>query len=367
MSKKKGYYLYSQCSESLGVMKKIHMQINELNKFYDVTPIEIEVIDRNIVERIIGLFPTASIKRKYEETLESIVDPQFIYVRRMLADREYLLFLRELRNRFPDVKILIELYTYPYDKDEFAKWNAWPFYLKELIYRNKQKKYIDRFVEKTEGNIFGVPTVHYANGIDVKSLPLVGGEFKENQINLMGVAYMQRHHGYERVILGLADYYAIDHTTKVTLDLVGDGPEKDGYIQLVNKYGLQEYVTFYPNTSGEELEKIYNKCDIGIASLGMYKLNLYKNNSVLKTREYLAKGMLMLLGCEIDVIDDTYKYAVSFPNDDSPIDISKVVEFYNGIYNEYGDKRVVAEYIRDFAMKTVDNSVVMKNVIEYIG
>lgn len=369
MSMLKGYYLHSQSRQSLGVAKKIDMQIKEFSKYCSIDEIEISVIDRNLIQRILGLFPTASIKRNYDAALEKIKEPSFIYIRRMVADRQYLQFLKRLRANYPNCKILIELYTYPYDKDEFAKWNSWPFYLKELIYRNRQKKYIDRFVTLTDDKyIFGAPTIKIMNGIDVNAIKTVGGEFVKDRISLIGVAYMQRHHGYERIIEGLRNYYSSSNPkTEVSLTLVGDGPEKALYQKLVDDYGLEKHVTFYPNTSGAELDELYDKADIGVASLGMYKLGLYGKSSVLKSREYLAKGMLMLLGCPIDVIDDDYKYAFMAPNDDTPINISGLVDFYNAVCEKHPSKEECAEIIRGFAIKTVDNSIALKPIVDYIG
>lgn len=365
---KKGYYLQSESRVSPGVSKKIDMQISELNHTFNTEEIEIRPINRNMVERLCGLFPTMSIERNYDEVLEKISDPDFVYIRRFVCDRRYLLFLKKLKDKYPKCKILIEVFTYPYDKDDFGKWNAWPFLIKEKIYRGKQKKYVDRFVTYTKDDvIFGVPTIKTINGIDVNSVKKVSGAFSEKHIGLIGVAYMQRHHGYERVIKGMGQYYAgySDLKTIVTLDLVGDGPEKAYYKQLVEEYHIEKYVTFYPSTTGDELDAIYDKNDIALSSLGLYKLGL-AGTSVLKTREYMAKGMLMLLGSVLDEIDDDYPYAISYSNDDSVIDINRLVDFYNRIYAQHNDKDELSYIIRELAYEKVDIKVAMKPIVDYI-
>lgn len=365
---KKGYYIHSQSKQSPGVAKKIDMHIKEFSKFYDIEDIDIGVQGRTLIQRIIGLLPTASIPRNYRHTLEMMDNPDFVYIRRMVCDRAYINFIKSIKAEFPDCKILIELITYPYDRDEYAKWNAWPFYIKELIYRKKLKGYVDRLITYTDDKkIFGIETIRSINGTDVSSVKMVEGEYNPNALNLIGVAYMQRHHGYERVIRGLADYYKTEQEVLVRLVLVGDGPEKASYVNMVNTLGLEKYVVFHPSTTGDALERLYDSCDIGLASLGMYKLGLYGKQSVLKSREYLSKGMLMLLGCQIDIIDDDYPYAVSFNNNSDAIDIVKVVDFYKNICRDYQSKTDLAKIIRDFAFDTVDNAVVMRPIIEYIG
>ena len=98
---KKGYYIHFQGRESIGVSKKIDMQLR--------------APDRSLVQRVFGLFPTASIARDYDEALKKLDSPDFIYVRRTVADRAYLTFWESVKERYPACKIIIEIFTYPYD------------------------------------------------------------------------------------------------------------------------------------------------------------------------------------------------------------------------------------------------------------
>lgn len=365
---KKGYYIHFQGRESIGVSKKIDMQLAEFKKHYDMTELEIKTPKRNLFQRIIGLFPTASIKRKYKEAFENIVEPDFIYVRRTVADREYVSFWKNVKLKFPNCKIIIEIFTYPYDKDDFGKWNAWPFYIKEKVYRRYLKNYIDRFVTYTNDEmIFGVKTICTTNGIDYDAVKLIEGDYQNKHLNMLGVAYMQRQHGYERVIKGLAQYYQNkDRDYKVTLQLVGDGPEKKYYEELVDQYGLRDYVEFYKTTCGNELDSMYNEADIALAAFGMYKVKVFGAIGALKTRECLAKGMPLISGSPIDVLDQEFKYAKIFPNNNSIIDINAVVDFFEHIKDKR-TKHEVAEDIRNQAEKKISMQVVMKPIIDFIN
>ena len=365
---KKGYYIHFEGRYSIGVSKKIDMQMEEFAKHYEMKELEIRTKNRTLFQRILGLFPTASITRDYEQRLRELENPSFIYVRRTVADRAYVRFWKRVKEKYPTCKLIIEIFTYPYDKDDFAKWNAWPFYIKEIIYRRELKKYVDRFVTySADREIFGVPTIRTTNGVQVENIELVRGEYQENKITLIGVAYMQRHHGYERIIEGLRSYYqSQDHKYTVELLLVGDGSEKAKYQDLVNKYQLQEYVKFYPTLSGKELDDMYDRSDIALASFGMYKLGIYEKLGALKTRECLAKGMPLITGCEIDVLGDDYKFVRNFSNDAQSVDIEEIVRFYEGIRREYADKKTVADTIRAFALRHVSMGSVMQPIIDYI-
>lgn len=365
---KKGYYIHFQGRQSIGVSKKIDMQMQEFARHYEMKEIEIETPQRSVLRRILGLWPTASILRDYKQGMTQIKDPDFLYIRRTVADKDYVRFLRNIKQRYPKCKIIIEIFTYPYDKDDFAKWNAWPFYLKERLYRPKQKKYVDRFVTYTQDKeIFGVQTIPTANGIQVEAVPVVGGQFEKGHIRMIAVAFMQRHHGYERVIEGLSDYYRTPgREYEIELSLVGDGPEKAVYQELVQRYGLQSRVHFHSTVSGKALDDLYDHSDIALTSFGMYKLGVYGKVSVLKSRECMAKGMLMLSGCEIDVLDDQYPFVKCFPNDKSAVNMEEVVAFYRNITEQYSDKEKLAAQIRTIAKEKVSMEAVMKPIVDYI-
>ena len=364
---KKGYYIHFQGRSSIGVSKKIDMQMEEFSRYFEIKELEVPTPVRPLIQRLFGLFPTASIARDYKETFKELDNPDFIYVRRTVADRKYVKFWKKVKEKYPDCKIIIEIFTYPYDKDDFAKWNAWSFYIKELIYRRNLKKYVDRFVTYTDDKeIFGVPTICTTNGVNVDKIEMVKGEYQENKITLIGVAYMQRQHGYERVIEGLAEYYKSKANRYVVeLLLIGDGPEKSKYQEMVQKYYLQDYVKFYPNMYSPQLDEMYDASDIALAAFGMYKVGV-KRLAALKTRECLAKGMPIITGCKIDVLDEHYKFVKNFPNNAQSIDIGEVVKFYETIKQENADKKTVASSIREFAVQNVSMKSVMRPIVDYI-
>ena len=132
---KNGYYIHFDGRQSVGVAKKIDMQMEELGHYFSIKEVDVKTVPRTFTERVVGLLPWKSISRDYAGALEELEQPDFLYVRRTVADQEYVEFWKNIKQRFPGCKIIVEIYTYPYDKDDFWKWNAWPFYFKEKIYR----------------------------------------------------------------------------------------------------------------------------------------------------------------------------------------------------------------------------------------
>lgn len=132
---------------------------------------------------------------------------------------------------------------------------------------------------------------------------------------------------------------------------------------MSNKYHLQENVIFYGEKTGRELDDIYNMCNIAIASLGMYKIG-YKTANSLKVREYMAKGLPVITGCPVDIMQTgDFKYYYEFPNNDTSIDMNELVTFFDKVYQKK-EKDIIYE-IRQYAVKYCDMVYAMKPVIDY--
>lgn len=362
----KGYYIHFDGSKTPGVNKKIKMQTEALQQYFDMEEIEITYIPKSLLWRVLRLLPFGGIERDYESCLAKLKNPDFVYIRRTLADRYYIRFLRKIKKINPECKILIEIYTYPYDKDEFSKWYVLPFYWKEKWNRRKVSDLIDRYVTVSKDDyIFGKQTLKISNGIFVDRVKPAEYTEKENgRIDMIAVAYMQKQHGYERILEGMYLYYKNGGTRPVYLHLVGDGPEKERYRQLAGTYQIDKNVIFYPTMQGDELEAVFQNKDIAVAALGLYKNGVYYESG-LKTREYLAKGIPMVTSCIVDVFEkSSFQYYCSFPNDDTPIDMSKIIDFFDDIIQE--GRSEVQKKIRQFAKENVDMEKVMKPVIEYL-
>ena len=147
---------------------------------------------------------------------------------------------------------------------------------------------------------------------------------------------------------------------------MGDGPEKKRYTDMVKKYNLEAHVVFYGAKYGEELDKIYDIADAGLAAFGSYKESVDKLCTI-KVREYIAKGLPVVLGCEDNLfLGEAKRFGLVLPNDSSAIDISKVLNFLDSIYSDK-PRTEVNNGIVELAKRTVDNEVTLRPVIEYIN
>ena len=367
-TEKRGYYIYCENYGSDGVKKKMQMQVDALSESVNISLIRIEDIKVYFLVRIINLLPWRSFPREYYKTLEKMDNPDFVYIRRMFLDRDFLRFMQAIKEKWNDCRIIIEIPVYPYKKDMLRNIYTVFQYVKELLFRNQYKKYVNRFVTySNDEEICGVKTIRTMNGVNVDSIRVNCGDgvYDSHSVTLIAVATFIAHHGYERIIEGLNKYYKSGGKRQFTIHLVGDGPERKRYEKLVSKYKLNMYVFFHGYKSGEELGKLYDTADAGLVSFGSYKENVERLCTI-KTREYLAKGLPVILGGMDDLFENgNSEYALCLPNNPSPVDFEEIGEFLDSIYLDSSKKEVI-DYIRAFAKNNVDNSVTLKPIVEYI-
>ncbi len=196
-------------------------------------------------------------------------------------------------------------------------------------------------------------TILGGNGIDVSSIELRKDEKDKpaNLITLIGVAALEEWHGYDRVIQGISDYYKNNTVQKININfiIVGSGGAETRLKAMVRDLDVSQYVSFKGTLHGIALTEAFNQADVAIASLGLHRIGLYKA-SVLKSREYLARGFPILVSSEDPDIPATLEFVYKSKGDDSAIDIENLI----GWYDSYAKKGSTAESIREYAAQNVD-------------
>jgi len=231
-------------------------------------------------------------------------------------------------------------------------------------------RYIDRIAVLTdEKKIFGVDAIKIKNGYDFKVSP-VKIEKKPDKVCIAAVALFAFWHGYERLITGMHEYYESGGTLNYHIHFVGDGPEIETYKGLTNRFQLENRITFHGMRDDLYLEELYAGCQFGCCSLGAYKKGL-TITSELKSREYLAAGLPMIKGCNLDIDgeESLRPYIISFPNDASSIDLFAVEKMYSNLYgnrsvDEINDMRF---QIWETASRLLGMGQAMNRVIDYIN
>ena len=268
-----------------------------------------------------------------------------VYIRYPYSDFLFIILLSYLKKN--GCKIVIEVPTYPYNKNHDGNLYSKLRLLCDSIFSLFLKFFVGRIVTYSDDKrIFGIETINTINGVDFSKIKIVN-RTRENSniINLIAVAHLYACHGYDRIIKGISEYNKGHHKIKVNFNIVGNGEEFDNLEHLIHEYKVEDSVKLLGFQTGSKLDEIYDNSDIAINSLAIHRIGL-TTESTLKAKEYCAKGLPIISSYDIDSLSLEYnaKFVYKVPLDDSPINISSIVEFYKNVssiqnYNEEIRKR----------------------------
>jgi len=360
-----GYYITASSSAIAsnldGVGKKVKTQIDNFNSF------NISIKYFHLYNKISLL---SKLKRKFLSSYYNYQLPgdfytcNFFYIRKFMFTRSFIGLLKNIRKK-TNAKILLELPTYPYDSEIPSGINYKLTLLQDKILRKKIYKYIDRIVTYSlDDEIFKVKTIKINNGINCSQIPVRSYNLKNNSLKLIAVANFSKWHGYDRLIHGLYNYYQNNPKNIVNIYFAGEGDDLPFYKQLTEQYGLSEYVFFEGFVSGSQLDSFFENADIGLCSIGCHRKNIFLS-SELKSREYLTRGIPMVSSTKIDVLPEGFPYCHYVSEDDSPIDIQSIINFYNNLTSKYPNNDISSK-IRQFAIENCDISKTMLPVVNYL-
>lgn len=369
-----GVYIaaYDLTNTSNGVAKKINSQI----KCFEDQGIHMQVLDINVLHNYSQQYKLRTFLSdalvypfRFDQILQYACDTidftkiDFIYIRKGWLDRAQITLLRRIKAQKPNLKIIMEIPTYPYDKEAWGrrKLLAVP---RDKHARTQLHTVVDRIVTYSpDDKIFDIPTIRISNGVDYASVQLKSHQ-AHTGIHLIAVALFAEWHGYDRLLQGLAENRALAEKENIVFHLVGDGLSLKSYQDIVERTGISKHVVFHGRLSGKALYDIYNVSDIGIDALGRHRSGVFYN-STLKGKEYCAIGLPSISGVETELDTIPNNFYLRVPADDSSIDISKIVEFYQNLCQN-SDPQQLASEIRRQTQKYFDFGNAFKPVIDYV-
>ncbi len=335
------FLIFHRLAPHNGISNKIICQLNafrelgmEMNLCYH--SFENSVHSRYVDEKIIkyygkGLLAKILKRTEYTSVVNYVKREKirYIYARYDHNANPFTVSLFKKLKRL-GVRIDLEIPTYPYDseyREQGLKFRAELF--ADKLFRRRLAKYIDRIITFSDYSvIFGVKTLKISNGIDFLSVKVRKPERKNDYaINLIGVADIHFWHGYDRLVSGMVNYYSDHPSRRVIFHIVGGGckRELEKIRKIAESGGITPYVIFYGPKSGEELDNLFDLADFGIASLGRHRSGITRIRT-LKTREYAARGIPFTCSEQDDDFEGM-PYVLKIPADESPADVSRIVEF----------------------------------------
>lgn len=349
---------YEKDNNSIGITKKIKGQIEAINSLgYHILTTAyladgIEIYDyetkKQLVKKEYGTksrrlqhaIRRALLLQMTKEWLkEENVKVDGIYIRYLYFDSLMLNLLKESYNKA--IPVVMEIHSYPCLSFQFS-WRGL-YYILDKIFQNQCTRYITAFANMSENNLpfaTGKKVVKIQNTVNLSDVGMRHpAQQADDTIQLLSVAYERPAHGFDRVIQGLHEYYAAGGKRNICVYFVGQ------YLQttheLVNKYHLEHSCKFIPPVEGEELDYYYDHSDIAIGHLANHRIGSFSGSSI-KIQEYMAKGIPFIYAWNEMTVPADYRYALKFELNDSPIDINKVISFYDSL----GDMEMVAKEMR---------------------
>lgn len=367
-----------------GVYKKIISQGKAFSKYYEVkilykenNSLCIHDLSNNIVDIFENFFSASKIEKQKLYKIRRFMDLnklntyiykyikenniKILYIRKYFLLNKGLNYMKYAKSKL-GCNIIYEMPTYPYTG--------------EILYRKKYLSYlINWYLEYKIEKIVDFITVILGEDIEFKSkkyISIMNGidasrikaknklKLQTQDINLIGVSHIDFWNGYDRVIKGLNIYYHNkENINSVYFHIVGEGSELSNLIKLVDQYGINDYVIFHGSMTGGMLDQLFDKCDIAIGSLAIHRSGLKKSSS-LKNRDYCARGIPFIIASEDGAFKD-FKYILQIDRDDTPVNINKIIEFYNANKNEN-----YIEEMRTYAKQNLSWEAVMEPIINKI-
>lgn len=364
-----------------GVNQKISAQVRNLSNYgidstvhsinkniqYDyITNNENRILIISIIEKILRIFRRLyyeyQINRNLKNLISSLDTKDIIYLRIPYPSPQFSMILQKARA----CKIIIEFQTI--EPLEYRLKGKYWYLLIDFLFGDALRKYIDAIVgvtdEITEYEITRSgdpekPHITLGNGIDVSSLPIRRiSPTSNNGIHFLCVANVSRWHGLDRILNGIASYSG---SQKVYLHIIGDGEELPNLQVLVKKLGISDNVIFHGFLTGEKLDIQFNSCHIAIGSLGLHRIGLTEA-SILKAREYCARGIPYLIACADPDFPEDFSYIHRISSDESPVDIEKIIEFTQMVCADLDHP----QKMRAYALEHLDWSVKMKKLKSFM-
>ena len=350
---------------SSGVGKKINYQISEFKKNgYECQCLELEpYYNKSLANKMLSRMPLGHIYT-WERIAKKIGEDVFcIYIRKTKIDYYFYRFVKKMKSIGKTV--FLEIPSYPYYKEFSVK--DYPYLFKDFLWRKKACKLCENVI------IYANPiknpfknSIILKNGIDVASIKVKKPSYKNGTLNIIAVSSMYYWHGYDRAIKGLFNYYNSNQKSKTIINFhfVGDGPESLRYKELVKKLGLSKYVFFYGPLYGEELDKVFDKCEIGFEGFGFHRKNAFYSTS-LKSLEYASKGIPFISSTPNDNFNDC-DFFLLVDKGEGPINLNLVLDFYHNLINKYINEEMLIENIRKYALEKCDYSSAFKLMINKV-
>lgn len=338
-------------------------KLNENVNFYPIKKTNKKYFNILFQRRELDIVLRDFISKEYDNV-------DFFYIRYPGATKQFLKIIKKFGSKIilehqskelDEIKSLMAENKFGFNPSKFLSWFQYsfmPFYL-EYYYGPKISQNIKACVAVTNeiGNYQEKKgcknKIVITNGIGVFDYQVRVSKNSNVPITLLflkGTSTIAEWNGIERIIDSIDKYEG----SKSDIKLIICGHFMDDEIPQ------RSFIEHKGYLSKEELNKLFDHVDIGISTLALYKKN-FKEATVLKTREYIARGLPFIYAyTDPDLNEDAKEFSIEFPNDNSLIDLNKVIEFAKNTLQN----KELPQKMRKYAEEHLDYEVKMKKLLK---
>lgn len=260
-------------------------------------------------------------------------------------------------------KRCLEIPTFQHKPEPGARLTTVAAFYFRKVYHRRLHKYIDRIVTFSDDEfIYKIPTIRIENCISNVDVKVYDYSPRPNELNLIGVAMMTPSHGFDRVIRGISEYYKNGGKDNIKFYVVGDGNVKGQWQKNAEELNVADHVVFTGKKDGEDLNELFSKSNIAVASLAIFRKKCNKC-SELKIREYFLRGIPFIYSANEPSIEKYNEiFCKKVEHNESPIDISDVIEFAHII--NYGE---VSPAMHSYAINNFRWEQQFQKIIDELG
>lgn len=193
-----------------------------------------------------------------------------------------------------------------------------------------------------------VPSRTVANGVDVRAIPRTGFvpyDGRELRLAMMSSSHAVWH-GTDRLLEALRAYRG---DRKIVVDLIGNGSGTPGTEERIGNAVLRHHGLL----QGVALHEAMRGANLGISTLAFFRTGL-RQAAVLKTRDYVARGLPVVLGYEDVDLPADCPFVLRVPANDTPLSVEALFAFAERVSSMpdlSADMRAFAESHLDWRVK----------------
>lgn len=258
-------------------------------------------------------------------------------------------------------KLMVEIPSYNSKEQELSRFRSCVQGVAS-IWKKKLPQLVDLYtlIGATDVKEYnGRPALCISNGVCVENFPAHTHKAGE-EVRILALASMRNWQGYDRLIKGLSEY---DGKTPVYIEMIGD--DGDGSLilwrDLAKEKGVESHVNFRGALYDSQLTNAVNRCDIGAATLGLHRKSKGVG-SVLKVREYMARGIPFIYSYDDSLLDGKEPFALKITGDDSAVSIAQVVDWVETLRMN----KNITEEMRTFAKEKMSWDAQLKNAFDKV-